>query len=248
LILYPAIDIRDGHAVRLVQGDYDQETVFDADPVDAAARWLEQGARALHVVDLDGARSGRPVNVDHVERICAVADVPIQVGGGLRTAEDVDATLAAGAARVVLGTAAIADPALVEGLAAGHGERIVVAADARAGRVAVQGWELEAAIEPPELIARLAARGVRRFVYTPVDVDGTLAGPDTDGVRAACDAAAPARAELVYAGGIGELEQLRRLASLGLDAFAGVIVGRALYEGRFTVADGQDALDQAGAD
>ena len=141
VILYPAIDIRGGRAVRLVQGDYDRETAFDADPLDAASRWLEQGARALHVVDLDGARAGAPVNIEHVERICEAASVPVQVGGGLREAGDVAAVIAAGAARAILGTAALSDPALVEALAAEHGERIVVAADARSGAVAVEGWE-----------------------------------------------------------------------------------------------------------
>jgi phosphoribosylformimino-5-aminoimidazole carboxamide ribotide isomerase len=243
LILYPAIDIRDGHAVRLVQGDYDRETVFDADPVDAALRWADQGARALHVVDLDGAREGRPVNLDHIRRICAVVEVPIQVGGGLRSAEDVDQALEAGAERAILGTAAIAEPALVESLAGRHGERIVVAADARAGRVAVEGWELEASITSPELIAALTERGVRSFVYTPVEVDGTLSGPAIEGLRGVCAAAGATGSELVYSGGVGELDHLRELASLGLPALAGVIVGTALYEGRFTVAAGQATLD-----
>jgi phosphoribosylformimino-5-aminoimidazole carboxamide ribotide isomerase len=243
LILYPAIDIRDGQAVRLVQGDYDREIVFDADPVDAALRWVEQGARSLHVVDLDGARSGAPVNLDHVRRICAVAEVPVQVGGGLRSSEHVDEALEAGADRAILGTAAIAEPALIEALAARHGERIVVSADARAGRVAVEGWELEAAIGSPELVAALAGRGVRNFVYTPVEVDGTLEGPVVEGVREVCETAAEAGAELVYSGGVGDLGHLRELAGLGLRALAGVIVGRALYEGRFTVAEGQQAIE-----
>jgi phosphoribosylformimino-5-aminoimidazole carboxamide ribotide isomerase len=244
LILYPAIDIRGGHAVRLVQGDYERETVFDDDPVDAALRWVEQGARALHVVDLDGAREGTPVNLDHVRRICAVAEIPVQVGGGLRSAEHVDEALEAGADRAILGTAAIAEPALIEALAGRHGERIVVSADARAGRVAVEGWELEASISSPELIEALAGRGVRSFVYTPVEVDGTLEGPGIDGVQAVCEAAGRSGSELVYSGGIGDLDHLRTLASLGLRALAGVIVGRALYEGRFTVSAGQEALDQ----
>jgi phosphoribosylformimino-5-aminoimidazole carboxamide ribotide isomerase len=244
LILYPAIDIRGGHAVRLVQGDYERETVFDDDPVDAALRWVEQGARALHVVDLDGAREGMPVNLDHVRRICAVAEIPVQVGGGLRSAEHVDEALEAGADRAILGTAAIAEPALIEALAGRHGERIVVSADARAGRVAVEGWELEAAISSPELIEALAGRGVRSFVYTPVEVDGTLEGPGIDGVQAVCEAAGRSGSELVYSGGIGDLDHLRTLASLDLRALAGVIVGRALYEGRFTVSAGQEALDQ----
>jgi phosphoribosylformimino-5-aminoimidazole carboxamide ribotide isomerase len=242
VILYPAIDIRGGQAVRLVQGDYDRETVFDADPVDAALRWIEQGARALHVVDLDGAREGRPVNLDQVRSICAVAEVPVQVGGGMRTADDVDDALEAGADRVILGTAALSDPALIEALAAEHGERIVVSADARSGRVAVEGWEREAAITSADLVATLAKRGVRGFVYTPVEVDGTLEGPGLGDLSAVGEAAAATGAELLYSGGIGSLEHLRSLAALGMRSLGGVIVGRALYEGIFTVAEGDAAL------
>jgi phosphoribosylformimino-5-aminoimidazole carboxamide ribotide isomerase len=242
LILYPAIDVRGGRAVRLVQGDYARETVFDADPLDAAERWLEQGAEALHVVDLDGAREGAPVNTEQVARICAAAEVPVQVGGGLRRAEDVSAVLDGGAARAVLGTAALADPALIEALAAEHGERIVVAADARRGMVAVEGWERETRISAADLITELAGRGVRRFVFTPVDVDGTGAGPAVDELRWAAGAAAAVAAELVYSGGVGSLEHLRDLARLQLAALTGVIVGRALYDGKFTVGEGREAL------
>lgn len=245
MILYPAIDIRDGHAVRLVQGDYDRETAFDGDPVDAALRWVEQGAQALHVVDLDGARAGAPVNIGHVARICDAVEVPVQVGGGLRQAGDVEAVLAAGAGRAILGTAALADPALVEGLAAEYGEQIVVSADARGGKVAVEGWERATGSTPADLITALAERGVRCFVYTPVDVDGTLEGPGLEGLRGAADAASASASELIYSGGIGTLEHLHELAALRLAALAGVIVGRALYEGRFTVDEGDRALRSA---
>jgi phosphoribosylformimino-5-aminoimidazole carboxamide ribotide isomerase len=244
VILYPAIDIRDGRTVRLLQGDYERETAYDADPLDAARRWFEQGARALHVVDLDGARSGAPVNLEHVARICDAVGVPVQVGGGLRRVEDVDAVLAAGARRAILGTAALADPALVEALAAEHGDRIVASADARSGKVAVEGWARESAIGSPKLVADLAARGVSRFVYTPVEVDGTLEGPGFDGLRDVAEAAAGTGAELLYSGGVGTLEHLRALAELDLPALAGVIVGRALYDGAFTVGEGQAALER----
>ena len=242
MILYPAIDIRGGQAVRLVQGDYSRETVFDADPVEAALRWVEQGAEALHVVDLDGAREGRPVNLGEVERICAAAEVPVQLGGGLRSAEHVDEALAAGAERAILGSAAVSDPALIEALTSIHGERIVVSADSKSGRVAVEGWERATGITSAELIASLAARGARRFVFTPVEVDGTLAGPGIEALGEVCKAAAAAAAEIVYSGGIGSLEHLRSLAASGLPGLCGVIVGRALYDGRFTVAEGIEAL------
>ena len=240
MILYPAIDIRGGRAVRLVQGDYSRETAFDADPLEAARRWVGQGAEALHVVDLDGAREGRSANLEHLERICAEVPVPVRFGGGLRTAEAVSAALEAGANAVVLGTAALADPALVEALAGEHGERLLVAADARSGRVAVQGWERESEIGAADLVADLAGRGVRRFVYTPVEVDGTLGGPALGDLRAV--AAAAGGAELIYSGGIGELAHLRELAGGAPPNLAGVIVGRALYEGRFEVSEGQAAL------
>jgi phosphoribosylformimino-5-aminoimidazole carboxamide ribotide isomerase len=241
LILYPAIDIRGGRAVRLVQGDYNRETQFDADPLDAAQRWLDQGARALHVVDLDGSRSGEPQALNHVARIAeAAGDVPVQVGGGLRSAEAVSAALDAGAARAVLGTAALEDPALLESLVADAPDRIVAAADARAGRVAIEGWERESSASADGLIRELADRGVRHFLYTPVEVDGTLEGPAVAGIRDAAFAAGDG--DLLYSGGVGTLDDLRELAALELPALAGVIVGRALYEGRFTVAAGQEAL------
>ena len=242
MILYPAVDIRGGQAVRLLRGDYESETVFDADPLDAARRWIEQGAEALHVVDLDGAREGAPVNIEHVARICDETGIAVQVGGGLRQAGDVAAVLAAGAARAVLGTVALSDPALIEGLAADHGDRIVVSADSRDGQVAVEGWARETKTTSAELITGLAARGVKRFVFTPVEVDGTLEGPGTGALAEVAAAAANGGAELVYSGGIGSLEHLRELAALALPALTGVIVGRALYEERFTVAEAQAAL------
>jgi phosphoribosylformimino-5-aminoimidazole carboxamide ribotide isomerase len=243
LILYPAIDIRGGRAVRLVQGDYDRETSFDDHPLDAARRWVDQGARSLHVVDLDGARAGQPENLQLVEEIASGVEVPIQVGGGLRNAEAVDAALATGAERVVLGTAAVEEPALVEALVAEHGgSRIVVAADSRAGTVAVEGWERPSALGTAELIGELADRGVGTFLFTPVEVDGTLEGPAVDDLKRAAAAAAASGAELLYSGGVGSLDDLRLLAALGLEAMTGVVVGRALYEGRFTVAEGQAAL------
>ena len=242
MILYPAIDIRDGHAVRLLRGDYGSETAYDDDPVDAAQRWLEQGARALHVVDLDGARAGEPRNLEHVRRIGDMAHVPIQAGGGLRDAGAVAAALETGADRVILGTAALAEPELVASLASEHGDRIAVAVDARRGRVAIEGWGRETPAEPRATVRDLAARGVRTFVFTPVEVDGTLAGPAVDSMRDVASEATDASAQLIYSGGVGSLEDLRELGSLGLQCLAGVIVGRALYEGRFTVAEGQSAL------
>jgi phosphoribosylformimino-5-aminoimidazole carboxamide ribotide isomerase len=243
VILYPAIDIRDGRAVRLVQGDYGRETAYDDDPLDAARRWLEQGARALHVVDLDGARAGEPRNLEHVRRIVREADVPVQVGGGLRDADAVASALEAGADRVVLGTAALAEPELVVTLAAEHGQRVVVGVDSRRGHVAVEGWARETRAKPASTIAHLAGRGIRRFVFTPVDVDGTLRGPDLDELREVALIAAEAGAKLIYSGGVGSLDDLRAVRAIARESLEGVIIGRAIYEDRFTVSEGQAVLD-----
>jgi len=243
VILLPAIDIRDGRAVRLLRGDFDRETVYDADPIDAARRWVDQGARFLHLVDLDGAREGAPRNLEHVRRIAAEVDVGVQLGGGLRDVESFVAALDAGVERAILGTGALERPALVEELAAEYGDRVVVSVDARGGRVAIAGWEQHTEVEPTELIASLSARGVGRFVYTPVEVDGTMRGPGLDDLR---EVAAATDAELIYSGGVGSLDDLQALGDLGLANLGGAIVGRALYETRFTVAEGQAILDGAG--
>ena len=240
MILYPAIDIRDGKAVRLIQGDYDQETAYDDDPVVAARRWVDGGARWLHVVDLDGARAGEPVNLEHVRRIVAAVSVPVQLGGGLRDSGKVEDAISSGAERVVLGTAAVRDPETAEAIAATHGERVVASVDARSGKVAAEGWTEESELGTSEVISALSGRGISRFVYTPVEVDGLMEGPDLDSLR---EAAAATDGELIYSGGVGSLDDLRALAGLGLDNLGGVIVGRALYEGRFTVAEAKAILD-----
>jgi phosphoribosylformimino-5-aminoimidazole carboxamide ribotide isomerase len=244
VILYPAIDIRNGRAVRLAQGDYSRETKYDADPVEAAERWQRGGAQWLHVVDLDGAREGAPRNLDQLRRIVAAAGIPIQTGGGLRNSGLVEQAITTGVERVVLGTAAVDDPDFVAAVAETHGERVVVSVDARGGRVSRQGWTEGTAKTPTELIGEICERGVRRFVYTPVEADGLMEGPVLDDLAAVAGAAAEGDAELSYSGGIGSLEDLETLASLELPALTGVIVGRALYEGRFTVAEANDVLGE----
>lgn len=242
LTLLPAIDIRDGHAVRLLQGDYERETRYDADPLLAAKRWLEGGAEILHVVDLDGARAGRPINLEIVSRIASEVQVPVQLGGGLRDRGAVEEAFAAGASRAVLGTSAQSDPDLLAELAELYGERIVASVDARGANVAVEGWERSTSTPVAEAVERLGSRGVSRFVYTPVEVDGTLEGPGLDGlgpILAACDASG---SKLIYSGGVGTLQHLNELADLAAPGLEGVIVGRALYEERFTVAEAIQAL------
>jgi phosphoribosylformimino-5-aminoimidazole carboxamide ribotide isomerase len=239
LILFPAIDIRDGRAVRLIQGDYEQEKRYDDDPVVAARRWVDGGANWLHIVDLDGARAGKPVNLEHVRRIVAAVNVPVQLGGGLRDSKKVEQAFSSGAERVVLGTAAVRDPDMAEAIAAAHGGRVVASVDARAGKVAAEGWTEESELGTTEVIAELARRGISRFVYTPVDVDGLMEGPDLDSLREVAEAT---DGELIYSGGVGSLDDLRAVADLALENVEGVIVGRALYEQRFTVAEARAVL------
>jgi len=240
VILHPAIDILEGKAVRLARGDFDARTEYDADPLDAARRWVADGARVLHVVDLDGARSGSPANLHQIERIAREVDVPIQVGGGLRSVAAVRDAVNAGAARVVLGTAAYADVDFLDDVVAEHGDRVVVSVDTRQGRLASAGW-LEQTEIPAELVfERLARRGVRSFVYSSIERDGMLSGPDLGEVRRIAGAV---RGRFLYSGGIASLDDLSAVAALRQVNLAGVIVGKALYEGRFTVAEAQAALD-----
>jgi phosphoribosylformimino-5-aminoimidazole carboxamide ribotide isomerase len=240
VILFPAIDILDGRAVRLTRGDFAAPTVYRDDPLAAARAWVEEGARWLHVVDLDGARAGRPVNLDALERIAGELGVPVQCGGGLRSSEAIDAALSAGARRVVVGTAAYRDPALLDAALAAHGEAVAVAVDVRGGRLSVAGWTEDTGAEPGSVLADLGARGVRTLVYTDVDRDGVLSGPDLSSLG---DLLADVGSDFIYSGGVGSLEHLADLARLPL---AGVIVGKALYEGRFSVAEAQEVLGAGG--
>jgi phosphoribosylformimino-5-aminoimidazole carboxamide ribotide isomerase len=242
MILLPAVDIRDGRAVRLRQGRFDDETVYADDPLEAARSFVEAGARFLHVVDLDGAREGEPVNLHHVERIAAELGVPVEVGGGLRSIASIRRALATGAARVVLGTAAFTDPDLLDEALSAFTSRILVGVDVRGGYVSVAGWTRETQVPGEDAIRRMQARGATRFVYTNVDRDGTLDGLDLDEVRRVSEAV---RGRFLISGGIGSLADLVALHDLRLLNLAGVISGKALYEGRFGVAEGQAALDGA---
>jgi phosphoribosylformimino-5-aminoimidazole carboxamide ribotide isomerase len=240
MILLPAIDIRGGQAVRLQQGAFDSEKVYDADPLEAALRWAADGARALHVVDLDGARSGEQGNLEHVRRICAEVTIPVQVGGGLRTMEAVHRTIEAGVTRVVLGTAAFRDVDLLDTAVAEYGDRVVVSVDVRDGMLAASGWTEQTELPVGPVIERLGARGVRRFVYSSIERDGMLEGPNLEGIATV---AAAVRGTFVYSGGVSSVDDLRALVELRQVNLGGVIVGKALYERRFTVADAQAVLD-----
>jgi phosphoribosylformimino-5-aminoimidazole carboxamide ribotide isomerase len=233
VILYAAIDILDGSAVRLVKGDFNAKKVYDENPLKAARGWTEAGASYLHVVDLDGAKSGAPVNLGHLQRIVDELDVPVQYGGGLRSAKAVSDALQAGAARVILGTAAFTQTGLLEQALAEHGpERVLVSVDVRGGHVTTAGWTQTTAITTAAVIDSLAERGARELVFTNVDRDGMLEGPDLEEVRRVAEAV---QGSLIYSGGIGQLADLEGLAGLRETSLEGVIVGKALYERRFTV-------------
>jgi phosphoribosylformimino-5-aminoimidazole carboxamide ribotide isomerase len=239
VILYPAIDIRGGQAVRLLQGDYERETTYDADPVDAAMRWAGEGAEYLHVVDLDGARAGAPRNLEAVARIAAAVECPIQVGGGLRDAAAVTALLEAGAERAVIGTAALRDPAFLDAALAEHGERIVVSVDARDGKVSLSGWTETSDVDVADAVAALSGRGVARFLCTAIEVDGTMEGP---AIGELSRIATATEAQVIASGGVGDLADLDALAGMAAPNIEGAIVGRALYELRFTVSQAIETL------
>ncbi|MCY3643228.1 MAG: 1-(5-phosphoribosyl)-5-[(5-phosphoribosylamino)methylideneamino]imidazole-4-carboxamide isomerase [Acidimicrobiaceae bacterium] len=238
--LFCAVDIRGGRCVRLLRGDYGAETVYDDDPVARAVQMAEAGAAWIHVVDLDGARSGRPENADAVAAIAAAVDVPVQAGGGARSAETVETWFEAGVERVVLGTAALRDPALVRDLASSR--RIAVGLDARAGEVATDGWLRGSGRSVLDVARSFASAGVDAFVVTDISRDGTLEGPDLQGLAGMLDAT---DVDVVASGGVGRIEDLRALAGVegrGGRRLTGAIVGTALYERRFTVAEAVAAL------
>ncbi len=243
--LFPAIDILGGAAVRLVKGDFDASKVYDADPLAAARAWAQAGARYLHVVDLDGAKRGTPVNLARLGAIARELDLPVQYGGGLRSAEAIAQALAAGATRVILGTAAFADPDLLGRALETHGpERVLVAVDVRGGMVATHGWLETTDMPAREAFAQLRARGVNDFVFTNIDHDGMLDGANREEVIWV--AQATGAGNLIFSGGIGTLADLQALSALrrelSLERLNGVIVGTALYEQRFTIADAHAAL------
>ena len=229
--LYPAIDLKDGCCVRLVRGDMAQATVFNADPAAQARAFRATGFRRLHLVDLNGAFAGRPVNAEAVRAVLAATDVPVQLGGGIRDEATAEGWLAAGVARIVLGTVALRDPALVRRLAARHPGRIAVGIDARDGRVAVEGWAEQSEVTALDLARRYEDAGVAAIVYTDIDRDGVLGGVN---VAATIGLAEAVAVPVIASGGVGGLADLQAL--LGTGRIDGAILGRALYDGRLDPA------------
>lgn len=234
--VYPAIDVRAGRAVRLEQGDFDREQVYDDDPVAVARAFASAGADWIHVVDLDAARTGEPANLAVVEAIAAAVPCRLQVGGGVRSAEAAGALLLCGASRVVVGTAAVEDPALVDELCTLHPGAIAVGLDARGREVAVRGWTEGSGRDLLELAARFEGLGVSALVVTEIARDGMLVGPDLDQLRSVLEATT---VPVVASGGVGSLADLVALdeVAVGARRLAGAIVGKALYERRFTLGE-----------
>jgi phosphoribosylformimino-5-aminoimidazole carboxamide ribotide isomerase len=237
--LIPAIDLRGGRAVRLMQGDYDRETVFGDDPVAIAHRWEAEGATRLHVVDLDGARSGEPTNRPVIERILNTVTIPVQVSGGLRDAGAVERVLAAGAARAILGTV-LTDLQVARPLLEQFGDRVIAGIDARDGRVAVRGWRETLDLDAVELAQELAAAGARRVIFTDIGRDATLTGPNLEAMRRMAEAVP---IPVIASGGVGRLDDVRDLAALG--CLEGVIIGRALYTGALSLPDALAAVRES---
>ncbi len=239
--LLPAIDVRGGRFVRLHQGDYDAETVYGDDPVSVARRFADAGAPWIHMVDLDAARTGEAVNRALVAAVAGAVGVRVQTGGGVRDEAAIAGLLGAGVSRVVLGTAAMDDPAMVARAASRHPGAVAVGLDARDGEVAVRGWISGSGVSVLDAARRFDGVGVAALIVTDISRDGTLAGPDLDGLAAVLAATS---VDVVASGGVGTLDDLRALASLDVGGrrLAGTIVGKALYEGAFTVEEALAAL------
>ncbi len=231
MIIYPAIDLRDGRCVRLVEGDFSRETVFDADPAAAARRWADAGAEWLHVVDLDGAVTGRPANLPAIAAIRAAIDIPMQLGGGLRSLANLESAFTAGITRTILGTVALHDPDLVASAVDRWGSAIAVGLDARDGKLATRGWLDQSDALAVDVALALASAGVQHFIFTDIRRDGTLSGPNLDTLA---ELIATVDADFIASGGVGALADIEAAREVGA---AGAIVGRALYDGRVDLAE-----------
>ncbi len=243
--LYPAIDLRDGRCVRLVQGDYSRQTVYGGDPLAVAKELEADGAPWIHVVDLDGARTGRPENRAVLTAIVDAVSVPVQAGGGIRDEFSAEALLGAGVTRIVMGTAAVEEPAMVRRLAVRHPGRVALALDARGGEVAVRGWTEASDTAAEEMLARFQGVELGAVVVTDITRDGTLGGPDLRGLASVL---AATRLPVIASGGVGSLGDLRALAGLEAEGrrLEGVIVGKALHDGAFSVGEAMAACAPSG--
>ncbi len=239
MLIIPAIDIRGGRVVRLIQGDFERETVYDDDPVGVARKWEKEGAELLHVVDLDGAREGSPRNLELVENIAAEISIPVELGGGIRNLKTIEDVLNKGIERVVMGTEAVASPALIKEACQKFGERIVVGIDARDGLVAVRGWTASTSRKAIVLAQEMESIGARTIIFTDIKNDGTLGGPNLESLKEMLKTIA---IPLIASGGVSGLEDIKNLKSLENEGLRGVIVGKALYAGGVNLKEALDTV------
>jgi phosphoribosylformimino-5-aminoimidazole carboxamide ribotide isomerase len=242
VILYPAIDIRDGKCVRLIEGDFSRETVFEENPSHAARRWVEAGANWLHVVDLDGAREGKPMNHSAVAAIRDAVDVPIQLGGGMRSMDDIATAFAYGVNRVILGTAVLRNPEVVDEAVRTWNGTIAIGLDARNGLLATDAWLGQSDVSAVETARSLTEKGVQHFIYTDIHRDGRLSGPN---LAALSELVASTSAEIIASGGVSSLQDLVAIRATGA---RGAIIGRAIYDGRIDLATAFAVFDLTGVE
>ncbi|MBU5670621.1 1-(5-phosphoribosyl)-5-[(5-phosphoribosylamino)methylideneamino]imidazole-4-carboxamide isomerase [Paenibacillus brevis] len=237
--IYPAIDIRGGKCVRLVQGDYARETVYNENPAEVARSWEAQGGSYIHLVDLDGAKAGHPVNDELIGEIARSVQVPVQVGGGLRTLADVERLLGLGVSRVILGTAAIEDRAFTEAVLGTYGDKVAIGIDARDGFVATRGWLETSKVQAEMLAKELAAKGAETFIFTDISRDGMMQGPNVEAIRSLAQASGRT---VIASGGVTVQDDLLKLAAYATQGIGGAIVGKALYTGSIDLAQAIQAI------
>jgi len=225
MIIYPAVDIREGKCVRLTQGEFNKETVYSDSPVEMALKWEKCGAKYLHVVDLDGARTGESKNIDIISEIAAKVGIPVQLGGGIRTIERIETVLGKGIERVILGTSAVKDPELVKRAVETFGSKVVIGIDAKDGMVAIEGWEKTSEFRAIDFAKKMEDLGVKTIIYTDISRDGMLSGPN---LKAMEEMVKSVNIDIIASGGVGKIEDIKNLKEVGV---SGVIVGRALYTG-----------------
>ncbi|MEW6979153.1 MULTISPECIES: 1-(5-phosphoribosyl)-5-[(5-phosphoribosylamino)methylideneamino]imidazole-4-carboxamide isomerase [Bacillus] len=238
--LYPAIDMRNGKCVRLVQGDYDQETIYGDSPLDMAARFANEGAKWIHLVDLDGAKAGKRVNHEHVLAIASSLDVNVQIGGGIRTEEDVEFYLSNGVSRVILGSSAVSNPAFVKKMLAQYGEKIAIGIDARNGFVSTEGWLETSKVKAEELGKELAKEGAEVFIFTDIQMDGMLSGPNVESTVRLAEATGK---QVIASGGVSAVADIQKLSVQKHAGVSGAIIGKAFYTKQFTLAEAFEGID-----
>ncbi|QXJ49253.1 1-(5-phosphoribosyl)-5-[(5-phosphoribosylamino)methylideneamino]imidazole-4-carboxamide isomerase [Bacillus altitudinis] len=238
--LYPAIDMRNGKCVRLVQGDYDQETIYGDSPLDMARRFANEGAKWIHLVDLDGAKAGKRVNHEHVLAIASSLDVNVQIGGGIRTEEDVAFYLNNGVSRVILGSSAVSNPIFVKKMLAQYGEKIAIGIDARNGFVSTEGWLETSEVKAEELGKELAKEGAEVFIFTDIQMDGMLSGPNVESTVRLAEATGK---QVIASGGVSAVSDLQKLSAQKQTGVSGAIIGKALYTKQFALAEAFEGLD-----